>query len=142
MIDEGTIFKVCWVLHKNGANPTLDHLLGLRSIDKGFFAAAVEVLSSLEQGRSHGMPRTRPLKGKKANGLFEARVMGGPRRQLARYPYFYTKQREVILLYGFTKDDGDAPPAFVERAHLYKDLIERGALQYEEADLSIFSQRK
>lgn len=141
MIPEGLTFTVCWLLHNSGENPTLDHLLGLRLIDKAFFASAVDVLGKLEEGRYHRMPWTRVLKGKKADGLFEARAMGGINRQLARYPYFYTPQREVVLLYGFTKDDGDAPPDFVERAQLYKELIEEGRLQYEEADLSLFQQR-
>ncbi len=141
MIPEGTTFTVCWLLHNNGENPALDHLLSLR-VDKAFFASAVDVLGKLEEGRFHTMPWTRKLKGKNAAGLFEARVMGGPQRQLARYPYFYTTDREVVLLYGFTKKDGDAPPKFIERAQLYKSLLEEGRLQYEEADLSLFQQRQ
>ena len=117
----------------------LDHLLSLKP-DKAFFASAVDVLGKLEEGRFHKMPWTRKLKGKNAAGLFEARVMGGPKRQLARYPYIYTNDREVVLLYGFTKDDGEAPPLFIERAQLYKSHIEEGRLQYEEADFSLFQQ--
>jgi hypothetical protein len=140
MIFEGLTFTVCWLLHNNGDNPTLDHLLEMLAVDKAFFASAIDVLGKLEEGRFHKMPWTRPLKGKAAKGLFEARVLGGPNRQLARFPFCYTKSQEVVLLYGFTKDDGDAPPKFVEKAKLYKDLIERGELRYEEADLSLFQQ--
>lgn len=139
MINEGTSFVVCWLLHNNGGNPVLEHLLSLQP-DRAFFASAVDVLGKLEHGRFHKMPWTRKLKGKNAAGLFEARVIGGPKRQLARYPYIYTKEGEVVLLYGFTKDDGEAPPQFVERARLYKELIEEGKLQYEEADIPLFQQ--
>jgi hypothetical protein len=141
MISEGQQFVVCWLVLKSGKCPTLDHLEELLRVDKAFFASAVDVLGKLEQGRYHQMPWTRPLKGKNARGVFEARVIGGPNRQLARFPYFYTKNREVVLLYGFTKDDGNAPPKFIEKAKLFKELIEKGELGYEQADLSQYQQQ-
>lgn len=142
MTPEGIHFKVCWLLHKNGDCPALNHILEILRSDRAFFASTIDVLGRLEDGKFHTMPWTRPLKGKAARRLFEARVMGGPRRQLARFPYIYTKAQEVVLLYGFTKDDGDPPPKFIERATLYKELIEKGELSYEQTDLSLFQQYK
>lgn len=138
MINEGQRFTVCWLLHKDGENPTLEHLVTMYQQDKAFFASAVKVLGKLQYGVNHSMPYTRPLKGKNAKGLYEARVLGGKRRQLARFPFIYTGSSEVVLLYGFTKDDGQAPPKFVERAKLYKELLEEGTLSYEETDLTQF----
>jgi hypothetical protein len=136
MLPEGLPLKVCWLIHKDESCPTKEYLVGIYAVDREFFASAIDVLSKLEIGRYHKMPWTRSLKGKDAQGLLEARVMGGPNRQLGRFPFFYSPRREVILEFGFTKKDGDAPPHFIAKARLYKELIEKGELGYEPIDLS------
>lgn len=138
VLPEGLTLEVCWLLHNNGECPVLQHLLELHSQDVAFFASAADVIRKLQQGKYHKRPWTRDLEGKDAKGIFEARAMGGPNRLMARYPFIYSPKRQVILLYGFTKTDGKPPPKFVAKAAIYKELIEKGDLSYEQIDLSIF----
>lgn len=135
---EGMTFTVNWLLHNNGDCPVLDHLESLGSSNPSFQASAIDVLKKLREGKYHKMPYTKSLEGKIAKGILEGRVMGRSSNQLARYPFIYLPNRQVVLLYGFTKKEGKAPPKFVEKAKLYKELIENGGLKYEEIDFTIF----
>jgi hypothetical protein len=140
VLPEGLLLTVCWLLHKDGSCPTHEYLLEIYKQDRIFFASAIDVLRKLQEGRYHQMPWTKSLHGPDAKGMLEARVIGGPKGRLARFPFIYSSRREVILMFGFTKNDGDPPPKFIRKAKLYKELIEIGELKYEPIDFSFIQQ--
>ena len=138
VLPEDLELTVCWIFHRDGSCPVAEHLKGLKEHDYDFFAASLQTLLKLKTGKYNRKPLIRKLEGKQAKGLWEARIMGGKNRQFARYPFFYSKKREVVLLYGFTKKSGKTPMSFISRAGLFKELVEKGELSYEEIRTDIF----
>jgi hypothetical protein len=138
MLPEGLKFSVCWLYFANGSCPTLDYLTVLSGSDADCFSSVVDQMSKLNDSKNLRMPTVRPLKGK-AKGAFELRVIAGNSRHYARLPLVYSKQREVIFLFGETKKGRQPMPGFIDRTVNYKQLINNGEVSYAEIDFAQFS---
>jgi hypothetical protein len=138
MLPEGLEFTVCWLVFDDGSCPTFDYLQTLSGSDADCFGAIVDQMSRLSRSEYLRPPTVTPLKGP-AKGSFELRVLSGSSRHYARLPLVYSKQREVILLFGDTKKGGNPPPGFIDRVVQYRKLINNGKATYGPIDFKQFN---
>jgi phage-related protein len=114
-------WQVEYYKKENGNIPVLDYLLSLDA------KIRAKVFSEIELLEKHGLnlrePYVKPIKGIKYKGLFELRIKFAS--IISRIFYFVYRQKNFVLLHGFTKKTKKTPQKEIERALRYKDDYER-----------------
>lgn len=136
MLPSGIDITVCQ-MELEGEYPVADFLESLMD-DPTSFGTVVDGMRRMSDPRWLGPPNTTKLQGAPYKGIFELRLKNG--NKYLRIPFVFSRDREVILMFGEVKKKAQPTQGFMDTARAYRDKINSKEANYEQIDFTQFDQ--